>query len=183
MSKKFKDTLIINIFAGPGAGKSVMAAELFSKLKRRGIETEMALEYAKDKVWENSLGVFENQLYVFAKQYHRIHRLLGKVQVIITDSPIILSGYYDLGKNPDFYDFVKNTHFKLENNINLFINRIPDNYSENGRYQDLTGAIKIDNDLLELLKSHNIDFINVQDSEEESNKITNYIFERINQRA
>lgn len=183
MAKKFKDTLVINLFGGPGTGKSVMAAELFSKLKRKGVETEMALEYAKDKVWENSLGVFENQLYVFAKQYHRIHRLLGKVQVIITDSPIILTGYYDLGKNPEFYEFVKNTHFKLENNINIFINRKPENYSENGRYQNLEQSIKIDNDLLELLNSHNIEFINVQDSEEESNKIINYIIDSINKRA
>ena len=46
--------LVINLFGGPGCGKSTIAALLFGKLKQNGINCEMALEYAKDKVWEES---------------------------------------------------------------------------------------------------------------------------------
>ena len=53
-------TLVVNFFAGPGAGKSSMAAGLFAELKFRGVNCELATEYAKDKVWEGSLGVFDD---------------------------------------------------------------------------------------------------------------------------
>lgn len=41
---------VINLFAGPGSGKSTTCAGVFNKLKLAGINCEMALEYAKDKV-------------------------------------------------------------------------------------------------------------------------------------
>ena len=43
-----KKTLIVNLLAGSGAGKSTNAARLFAMLKDRGIETELVTEYVKD---------------------------------------------------------------------------------------------------------------------------------------
>ena len=54
-----KDTLVVNLFAGPGAGKSTGAAYIFSMLKMAGIDTEYVNEYAKDKVWEDNKEVFK----------------------------------------------------------------------------------------------------------------------------
>lgn len=54
-------TLVINLFGGPGAGKSTFCASVFADLKWRDINCEMALEYAKDRVWEGSFNVLENQ--------------------------------------------------------------------------------------------------------------------------
>ena len=54
--------IVVNLFAGPGSGKSTTCAGVFSKLKLIGINCEMALEYAKDKVWENSLDVLNDQI-------------------------------------------------------------------------------------------------------------------------
>ena len=48
-------TVVINLFGGPGCGKSTIAAELFAILKKQGYEVELVTEYAKDKVWEESL--------------------------------------------------------------------------------------------------------------------------------
>ena len=84
MSEK-KKTLVVNFCAGPGAGKSILCAATFAALKWRGVSAEMALEYAKDKVWEETETVFKNQLYIFGKQQYRMHRLDGKVDVIVTD--------------------------------------------------------------------------------------------------
>ena len=46
--------IVINLFAGPGVGKSTTAARVFAELKLKGVNCEMALEFAKDKVWEES---------------------------------------------------------------------------------------------------------------------------------
>lgn len=66
---------VINLFAGPGSGKSTTCAGVFSKLKLAGVNCEMALEYAKDKVWEQSFHTLDNQIYIFGKQLHRLWRL------------------------------------------------------------------------------------------------------------
>ena len=91
------DVLIVNLYGAPGAGKSTGAAYIFSRLKMAGVNAELVTEFAKDKVWEESKAVFENQAYIFGKQYFRISRLEGKVDAIVTDSPLILSCYYGRG--------------------------------------------------------------------------------------
>ena len=73
-------TLVINLFGGPGVGKSTTASQLFANLKWSNINCELVREYAKDKVWENSLELLDNQLYVFAKQHHRQYILNEKVE-------------------------------------------------------------------------------------------------------
>ena len=88
-------TIIVNLFGAPGAGKSTGAAYIFSKIKMAGVNAELVTEFAKDKVWEESKEVFNNQIYIFGKQSFKISRVMNKVDVIITDSPIILSSFYN----------------------------------------------------------------------------------------
>lgn len=45
-----KRTLVVNLFAQPGAGKSTGAAYLFYNLKCLGVNCEYVSEFAKDKV-------------------------------------------------------------------------------------------------------------------------------------
>ena len=54
--------------ADPQGGKSTGAAYIFSKLKLAGVNAELVTEFAKDKVWEDTKAVFENQAYIFGKQ-------------------------------------------------------------------------------------------------------------------
>jgi len=44
-------TIVVNLFAGPGAGKTTTMAGLFSKLKLDNIVCEMATEFAKELTW------------------------------------------------------------------------------------------------------------------------------------
>jgi len=40
-------TKVINLFAGPGAGKSTTAAGLFAEMKRANVDVELVTEYVK----------------------------------------------------------------------------------------------------------------------------------------
>ena len=60
-----KNTLLVNLYAGPGAGKSTGAAYIFAKLKTAGVDCEYVSEYAKDRVWqEDQFPLQHCQLYV-----------------------------------------------------------------------------------------------------------------------
>lgn len=96
-----KPTLVINIFGGPGAGKSTGAAYIFSYLKMRGVNVELVTEVAKDLTWEEASNNLKDQIYVFGKQQHRLYRCSDKVDVIITDSPIFLSTLYNKDQSID----------------------------------------------------------------------------------
>lgn len=148
--------IVINLFGGPGSGKSTTCAGLFAKLKLAGVNCEMALEYAKDKVWEESYKTLNNQIYVFGKQLHKLFRLKDKVDVIITDSPILLSIYYDKTKNPYLKDLVLD-QFNSFRNLNYFVVR-DETYNPNGRIQTKQESENIDEALVYLLKENNIDY-------------------------
>ena len=56
---------IINIYGGPGVGKSTGAAMIFAKMKMLGINCELVTEYAKTLTYEKRFEILqENQLYV-----------------------------------------------------------------------------------------------------------------------
>lgn len=148
--------IVINLFAGPGSGKSTTCAGVFAKLKLAGINCEMALEYAKDKVWENSHEVLDDQIYVFGKQLHRIFRLKDKVEVVITDSPLLLSILYDKSENPYLRDLVLDQFNKFDNR-NYFIHRNTI-YNPKGRLQTESEAKEIDKVLIDLLGKFEVDY-------------------------
>ena len=72
-----KNTLIVNLFGGAGIGKSTLMARIFSELKVQGYDCEMVTEFAKDLVWEKRTETFKDELYIFAKQNHRLFRVNG----------------------------------------------------------------------------------------------------------
>jgi hypothetical protein len=144
------NTLVINLFGGPGTGKSTTAAGVFHQLKLQGINCEMALEYAKDKVWEDSAQVLDNQLYVFGKQFHRIWRLLGKVDIVVTDSPLLNSILYYEDVNPFFPELVCFEHHRLKS-LNVFLERVKP-YNPAGRLQNEDKARDLDSKIQGILE-------------------------------
>jgi nicotinamide riboside kinase len=156
---KKKNTLVVNLLSGPGAGKSTLAASIFSELKWKGIDCELVTEYAKDKVWEESFTTLSNQLYVLGKQAHKNFRLNGKVDVMITESSVLMSLLYSKEPRHKSEEFIKVTvnEFKHYNNINFYVER-NDYYVENGRYQTHTEALEIDKKILGVMDDYEIDY-------------------------
>lgn len=88
-------TKVINLFGSPGSGKSTTAAGLYYNLKIRDYHCEMVREYIKSWAWEGRKPNEYDQVYIFGKQAKYESLLYGKVDYIITDSPLVLSGFYE----------------------------------------------------------------------------------------
>ena len=156
-----KTTKVINLFGGPGCGKSTCAAYIFSQLKMLGINTELVTEFAKDKTWEHNSKALNCQPYVFGKQVYRLDRCADQVDVIVTDSPLILSTLYNKDKNiePEFTNMVIKK-FNEYNNINFVLRRLTQ-YNPSGRNQTENEAKTLDIQIESVLDKFDIKYFNV----------------------
>ena len=150
--------LVVNLFSGPNGGKSVMAANLFSRLKMQGINAELVTEFAKDLTWEKRYDTLKNQVYLIGEQYQRMLRLKDQVDVLITDSPILLGSIYCPDNYPQsWYDFNLWLHNQF-NNLNFFIQRDFNQYQKVGRKESKDDAFRIDSEIVGLLYDEKILF-------------------------
>lgn len=161
-----KNTIVINAFAGPGAGKTTSCLEVAEKLKKQGFVTEYVQEYAKELVYDNNFimldGHYEHQFAILNEQMKRINRLYGKVDFIVTDSPILLNNtYLNEDKNTEVYSAYSdsvNKLYGLYNNFNYFVERDTSVFEKEGRIHNLEQSIAIDNELKNMLHNNQIDF-------------------------
>lgn len=152
-----KKTLLINFYGGPGCGKSTICAGLFYQLKILGYNCEMALEFAKDKVWEESYKVLDDQIYILGKQFHKLYRLKDKVDIIITDSPILLGAYYQKTRSESLENLILECRQEFDN-VDIFLERSTE-YDPRGRMQSELEAIEVDNGIKSLLQEKSIEYI------------------------
>lgn len=155
-------TKVINFYGGPGSGKSTQAAGLFYHMKANGFSVELVNEFAKEVVWEGNVPMLKDQLWVLAHQHRRLVRLAGKVEYIITDSPVLLSiAYRSLYDGPMYSDLIDQLAWECYNmyeNTNIFLNRhIVYDYQDVGRAQDYEQSKRIDESILEIFNQHNIE--------------------------
>ena len=163
--------VVVNLLGEPGCGKSTAATYIFSMLKMLGINCEYVSEFVKDKVYEENETVPKYQEYVFGKQSFRLDRVKDKVDVIITDSPLILSALYNTDEvlGEDFNKVVVRK-FNSFNNYNILLTRHHE-YVEDGRFQNETQAIDLRTNLINMLQEYNIKY-EVRNSDiEEYNKL------------
>lgn len=150
----FLKTLVVNLFAGPGAGKTTCAWEIASELKKRGINTEYVPEYAKELVWDENYKALADQEHIFEVQANRINRLIGKVDVVVTNSPILFSEIYGKNNSNDFKQRIWEEH-DSHKNFNLFINRCL-RFEQQGRIHNLTESKEIDNKIKNMLEENSV---------------------------
>ena len=148
---------IINLLGGPGSGKSTTAAGLFYKLKLHDYKVELVTEYAKDLTYEKRHMTLENQIYVFAKQLHRIERVKDQVDYVVTDSPILLSCIYAKKDLPDSFEKLVIDMWNADDNVIFYMNRVKP-YQEYGRSQTYDQAVQIDGLTKLFLTKHNLDY-------------------------
>ena len=136
----------VNVFGGPGLGKSTLAAKLFAELKIKSYDVEHISEFIKTWAHAGRIPESFDQHYVFAKQLHAEDMALRNVKLIVTDSPLLLNCAY--GRFYGFHPYLEMIaiakHFdEVFPPLNLLIQRTVD-YNEAGRYQNLDQAKKFD---------------------------------------
>lgn len=165
---------VINLFSGPGTGKSSVAAHLFALMKWKGYKVEHVQEYIKAMVYEGRNSIFSDQIYIFGKQQRRQHVLRDNVDWIVTDSPLMLSAVY---APKDYFPSFKRLAFEVHqsyNNFNILLHRVKP-YHQYGRNQTEEEAREIDNRVLEVLVAHDIPFTLVDGTETAANTILQLI--------
>lgn len=150
-------TTVINLFGGPGCGKSTMAAGIFHRYKEQNISIELVTEFAKDLTWSQRWKCLDCQPYIFGEQVYRIERLIDKVDYIVTDSPFLLSAIYMKSKYPESFRTAIVDIYNSFDNRNFLLERLKP-YHENGRTQNKSAAVAIDEKIEKFLVDNSIPF-------------------------
>ncbi len=95
---------------------------------------------------------------MFGKQFYKQSRVRDKVDVIVTDSPLLLSIYYNKSKILDhaFNELVYRC-FNSFNNYNYFLHRVKP-YNHSGRLQEEDEAKEIDVAIKKVLDVNDIPY-------------------------
>ena len=144
-----KSTTVIELYAGPGAGKSTLAAGLFSEMKSRLLSVELVTEVAKEWAWSDRriCGLDESVLY--GRQLERESRLYGKVDYVITDRPLkmsaIYAGFYGTFQDEEIFNALVARDTKLAgvDRVPFFVTREKP-YNQEGRFEDEHKARALD---------------------------------------
>jgi len=157
-------TRVINLFGGPGTGKSTTAGAVFAELKYRGVNCEYVQEYAKDKAWEFGKNhmvvpkVFEAQEYIFGKQHFRFRRCASEVDMIVTDCPLLLGLVYTPEEFPlpSLRPMIREA-YDLYDNLNVFLVRNKP-YNPSGRFQSEEQAKELDGVVRRMLDEQGLQY-------------------------
>lgn len=176
-------TIVINLFGGPGCGKSQAASELFSLMKKQHKQVEYVQEYCKSWAWQGKEIGDLDQLYFLGKQSHYEARLYGKVDYIITDSPVLLAGIYQDFKSNGKYKYTGEAakafmHHAQEKGV-LYRNFVLERafpFDPKGRWEDEDEAMEIDNFIRSYLSMSGIPYELILGNQRDWGAILNNLF-------
>lgn len=160
-------TKYINIFGGPGIGKSTAALTMARQFKMSHLSTELVSEFAKDLVWEKRVKTLDIQPYVTIKQYRNLIRVNDEVDYVITDAPItmgiVYAEIYNPNLPPSYAQLIYDLHDQMDT-LNIVLTReFP--YQSYGRNQDENGAKELDNAIESMIDKYKIENVRVKPSD------------------
>ena len=156
-------TVVVNMLGGSGIGKSTTAAGLYYQMKLRHEQVELVREYVKILAWQGIKPGQYDQVNIFGEQCKLEHALYGKVDYIVTDSPIVLAPIYEVYYHGDSMmeeatiKFLKKSAANDIKQLNIVLERAKD-YDEKGRYQTLEEAMVVDDMVKDFLTRYNMPY-------------------------
>lgn len=174
-------TTVVNLLGGSGLGKSTTGALLYGQMKSLGFHCELVREFVKEWAWAGKkVGLF-GQSIIYGQQLERESMLYGKVDYIITDSPLLLCPVYQ--KFYQKHDTIKSVIFKdiamaEESGVEHvnFLLRRKKAFDPRGRFETERLAKKIDKEVELFLSENNVPFVDVDvDDAQRVNFIVGYL--------
>lgn len=167
-------TTIINLFGGSGVGKSTVAALLFARMKMLGLHVELVREYVKLWAWSGRKVRREDQIYLLGKQSAYESMLYGKVDYIVTDSPVLLAGMYaewHNGADGQYVtaaanSFIEQAKRTSQANPKNYVLERSGPFDPRGRWESAEEAIELDEFLGKYLQYHGHRTVSVVGCEE-----------------
>lgn len=156
-------TVVINLLGGSGLGKSTTAALVFGELKLQGQNAELVQEYAKEWAWAGKKITPNDQTHISDEQWNRESRLYGKVDFIVTDSPLILGPMYQKYYSGDdavytqIADRLQTSETKGVKYMNFLLTRHK-KFNVKGRFETEDQAKEVDSFLSKYLTDKQIPF-------------------------
>lgn len=118
---------VVNLFSGPGVGKSTAGAMVYSLLSMAGYAAEYVPEFAKFASFANNRSALDDQIYMFAKQGNRLQVLREQgLDFVVMDGPLPLALLYT---PEDYYPSYRSLVWEVfdsYDNVNFFLVRNPD---------------------------------------------------------
>ncbi len=157
----------INLYGGPSCGKSTLSTLLFTELKLRNLNTELVREFAKELVYQNydmhNLRQVD-RIFIMAEQMRRESILHGKVDILITDSPIMIASFY-YNKRPAI-DLAKELLSDKDysgDEYHFYILRDENQkFEQYGRAHNEEESIKIDQEMMNFLRQEGLTVHEIQ---------------------
>lgn len=175
-------TVVVNMLGGSGIGKSTTAAGLYYNMKLAGMNVELVREYVKALAWQGiPIGQFD-QVNIFGEQCKLEHTLYGKVDYIVTDSPILLAPIYEVFYHGDSImedaaiKFLNKAESEGVKHLNILLGRNKP-YDTRGRYQTEEQAQTVDQMTKDFLKKYSMPYYEISGPDTER---VNRIMEIVN---
>lgn len=134
----------INLWAGPGVGKSTTAAGLFNLMKHRGYKVELVKECAKFFTYEGNHSALRDQCLLMCQQEYSQRIVRDHVDYIITDSPPAQGMAYASSEDKALLIQMSQHFRKRYGNLDVLLGRNPEKqYQRYGRNENEMQAIEM----------------------------------------
>jgi RecA/RadA recombinase len=180
-------TIVVNFYAGPSAGKTIAAIDLCSELKKRGFYAELVTEVAKDEVLSGRRFNRFDQFYLFGAQSRCETELYGRVDIIVTDSPVPLNAAYGWNMSDDGYAetflMMAKSHLAAQDRekirrVDIWLQRMS-HFQKEGRIHNQEESIEMDEKIREFLGECDILTVDFFAGKSSASEIADFVIGRL----
>jgi len=152
----------INLYSGPGAGKSTLALWLTCELRKAGVFTEFVDEWIKRWAYEKRKIEGWDQYVVFNNQLEKEEFFLRRGVSIVSDSPLIMQmAYMKKYGHERFIPLCLPAALLFEEDfpsVNIFLDRGKLPYDTTGRWESYEEALEMDKQIKSIMEHNLKDF-------------------------